>query len=73
MKDFVSHNLDSYGKGNSEAITECLIEVLTTVKKGNVEVLCAKDAVMAGWEKVTQEKLDFLKKNGKMTVDENGK
>ena len=59
-EDFIEHSFEAYGKGNSNAILHCYVEVLTVTKKGSVETMCTRDALVKGWEALTQNKLDVL-------------
>ena len=51
--DFIDHALDAYGEGNSEGIVHCYVKVLTETKKGDVETMCSKNAIVDGWEALT--------------------
>ena len=52
--------MNAYGKENAEGVISCYVEALTTVKKGDVEAMCSKEAVKEGWEALTQNSLDEL-------------
>ena len=45
-EDTVSHLFSAYGEGNSEAVISCYVKVLKKIKKGDVETMCTKEAVI---------------------------
>lgn len=59
-KDLINQSLSAYGEGNSEAVIHCYVEALTKTKRGDVETTCTKEAVVEGWEALTQKTLDEL-------------
>lgn len=65
----VNHSLKAYGEGNSEGIIHCYVEALTKTKKGDVETMCTKEAVVEGWEALTQSKLDELNATADLITD----
>lgn len=71
-EDFVEFAFDSYGEGNSQGIIECYVEVLKKAKKGDVETMCTKDAIVEGWEKLTAKGIEDLLVAGG-TVEDNDK
>jgi len=48
------------------------VEVLKKAKKGDVETMCTKDAIVEGWEKLTAKGIEDLLVAGG-TVEDNDK
>jgi len=59
-KDIVNTSVDAYGEGNSEAVIHCYVEALVKHDKGDVETKCTKEALVKGWESLTNRKLTDL-------------
>lgn len=56
-KSTVDWLLYAYGEGNSEAIYSCYIEAIVAIDIGDVESMCTKDALIEGWEAMTESSL----------------
>ena len=70
-KDFISHSFESYGEGNSYGVIACYVEVLTNTKRGDVGTKCTLNAVEAGWEALTNHKLEAITSGEGVNVVDN--